>query len=276
MEIPIFRHEAVALFRKVARLVNSTKENVPNYFLTKPSDDAMQFPRHTSSRIVYLLLLAIALTGCGADEKTTEAPANKSQPPPAKNSPFVPVSFQPQANVAVTDLEGLPSGSQNLGGVDYRIDPKLLHLGSSVFPDYPKERTGISVGKTCRAIHFLHSSQGGAFTQPGHPKHENDGVEIGRYVMHYADGSEETFPIIYGRELRGWWDWDNNAPTTNSQIVWTGNNPEAGKYRRKIRLYWAVWENPYPEKPIETIDFVSSGAKAAPFCLAMTLEVPQK
>ncbi len=236
----------------------------------------MQPLLNSSSRMLYLLLLAIGLTGCGSEEKKTEAPGNESKSSAAKSSPFVPVDFQPLANLSLSEMEGLPSGSQKLGGVDYQTGPKLLQLGSRVFADYPKGLTGISVGKTCRAIHFLHSSQGGAFTQPGHSKHENDGVEVGRYVVHYADGTQETFPLVYGQELRGWWDWDNNTPTTNSQIVWTGNNPAAQRNGRKIRLYWAVWENPHPEKPIQTIDFVSSGAKAAPFCLAMTLEVAQK
>ena len=97
-------------------------------------------------------------------------------------------------------------------------------------------------------------------------------MEVGQYVIHYADGTNVAQPLIYGEHLRDWWDWDNNALATNCQTVWTGENAGSKKYGRKIRLYWSVWENPHPEKPVATLDFISANAKAAPFCVAMTLE----
>ena len=151
-----------------------------------------------------------------------------------------------------------------------------MQLGSAIYREFPPAISGIAIGKTCRAIHFLNATQGGGYGQPGHPKHENDGVEVGRYVMHYADGTEAVQPLIYGEHLRGWWDWDDNLPATKSQLVWMGENSAAKKYNRKIRLYWAVWENPHPEKPVKSLDFVSANAKAAPFCVAMTLETHEE
>ncbi len=214
------------------------------------------------------VILLTLLVGCGDSPDKSDAP----KPVESNGASFVPVDFQPQANLPLSEFEGIPAGGQTFEGVNYQIGPKFLQVGSTVFLDYPREIPGIAVDKTCKAIHFLHASQGGAFQRPGHPKHEKDGVPIGRYVVHYADGETETVPIIYGQGLRDAWDWDNNTPAASSKLVWTGDNPKAGKYGRKLRFYWAIWENPHPEKPIATMDFLSANAKAAPFCLAISLE----
>lgn len=212
------------------------------------------------------LLLVLVSLGCSSSKTPSNEDTNSSA-----NGSFIPIDFQSQANQPL--LEGLPSGSQSFEGVNYHIGSQVLQLGSTVYPQFPSQFEGIPVNQTCQAIHFLHTSQGGSYTQKGHPKHEEDGVEIGQYVFHYADGSREIKPIVFGQDLRGAWDWDGNKPTSRSDLVWTGGgNPRAEQYGRKLRFYWAVWENPHPEKPIATLDFVSANKKAAPFCLAISLE----
>ena len=53
------------------------------------------------------------------------------------------------------------------------------------------EVKGIKVGGRGRKLHFLHGVQ-----QAAAP-----GTEVGAYVVHYADGSTERIPIVYGRDL---------------------------------------------------------------------------
>ena len=238
----------------------------------------MSLPRNPGVRLYLAAIVSLILVGCnsgGTAEDGKDGADVVGNAGDSKAFRFVPVNLEPNANRPLSELAGLPTGSQTLEGVDYQIGSKLLQLGSKGSPNFPREITGIPVGDTCQAVHFLHASQGGGFTQPG-PKHEADGVEIGRYVFHYDDGTEQALPLIYSENLRDWWDWDGNPPTTRARLVWTGENPNAGRYGRKIRLYWTVWENPHPEKPVATIDYVSAGAKAAPFCVAMTLEQPLK
>jgi hypothetical protein len=207
--------------------------------------------------------LAVLFTGC--------RPSAESVEPVVQEAPrFAPVELDAWATGKVED--GLPQGVLTFQGVTYKIGPRPLQVGSRSFPAFPKAIEGIAVGQTCRAIHFLHATQGGSYQQPGHAKHENDGVEVGQYVIRYADGTQATQPLIYGEHLRDWWDWDGNPPTAKCQPVWMGEDADSRRNQRKLRLYWAVWENPQPETPVRSIDLVSANAKAAPFCVAVTLE----
>ena len=113
---------------------------------------------------------------------------------------------------------------------------------------------------------------GGAYQQPGHSKHEQDGTLVGRYEVHYKNGVTETIPLVYGEHLRGWWNWDKGRPVTDADLAWTGEHVQAKRYNLEIRLYHMSWVNPRPNEAIAFIDFVSTGAKAAPFCVAMTVE----
>lgn len=229
-----------------------------------------------------LILASLGCSGSGEDAASKSGTAGTPKPaansgPAAKTTKFVPLDVQSLANADrkrpdANDLSSLPAGTQRLDGVEFLVGPKMLQLGSRAFAQYPRRIDGIPVGRTFRVLHVLQSSQGGAFKRKGHPKHEEDGVNIGRYFIHYRDGGSESFPIDYGVHLRGWWNWDKSQPTPQAKIAWLGKNRVAGRYGLRVRLYHASWKNPHPEKTVTSIDFVSANAKAAPFCVAMTLE----
>lgn len=183
-----------------------------------------------------------------------------------------PVSLAEQTNY--TDLLGLPTSPQQFNGVFFSPQPGVIQLSSSIeeYRGFEDSVENITVNRRCDKLHFLHASQGGGYQTPGHDKHEADGVLVGRYVVHYEDGSQEEIPLRYGEELRGWWTWDGGKPTTNCQLAWTGDNPHASQYDQRVRLYHMIWENPHPEKPVASLDFSSAGAKAAPFCVAISTE----
>lgn len=197
-------------------------------------------------------------------------PSTAASETPASNAQAL--DLDPAGRVTVAEYEGTPTGEQRLGGVDFRVGDSAMRVGSRSFPEFPRSASGVAVGRPFRVARFLHATNGGAFQQPGHPKHEVDGVVVGEYVIRYEDGSAETFPLRYGQEVRDWWNWDSSLPTTNSEVVWNGENPDAAKYGVKVRLYKASWLNPHPEKQVATIDLVSANAKAAPVCFAITVD----
>ena len=98
---------------------------------------------------------------------------------------------------------------------------------------------------------------------------------IGNYQVHYVDGSQETIPIVCGKDVRDWWSNDT-SPVTLGQVVWVGRNKAVTAKGRDhyLRLYMTVWENPYSEKTVASLDYVSAMTKAGPFCVAITVEMP--
>ena len=102
-----------------------------------------------------------------------------------------------------------------------------------------------------------------------------DGVQVGSYVLHYADGERRELPIVYGRDLANWWFWGipkSSIESGGAVAAWVGQKPEAAKNGAGICLYKSTRENPRPDVELVSIDFVSSMSFAAPFLVALTVE----
>lgn len=202
-------------------------------------------------------------------------------PPADITRKFEPISFGELANQRLDEnlhdaregnrLEMLP-GEQTLGGVNFKVEPKFMCLGGKqgTSSSFPARIDGIPVRKKCERLHFLHATGWKA------PK---DGTPIGHYEIHYADGTIEMAKIVYGVDVRDWWNTDNTAAVDDGRMVWTGSNPavmQPNSAASGIRLFMSTWENPRPDVAIESIDFVSyQGTECAPFCVAMTIDNPR-
>ena len=124
---------------------------------------------------------------------------------------------------------------------------------------YPFEETGIKIGQKADAIHFLASCRWGR---------EKRGTEVASFVMHYKDGSSETRQVKFFDDIADWLAEPTDNPFDAAQIGWQVTDKN-GKYMNLSEL---VWKNPHPDKTIQTIDFISAKAKAAPFLVGITLE----
>ena len=132
-------------------------------------------------------------------------------------------------------------------------------------PDLPQAVKGIAVQARGRVLHFLHSTQGGA---------DVDDKLIGAYVIHYADGSIEQAPIVYGRDITNWWHRDPGRRITRAKPAWTGLNDMTEQHARpglQVRLFDMAWTNPHPEKEIASLDVLSAGKECDPFLVAVTV-----
>lgn len=191
---------------------------------------------------------------------------------------FTFVDLQPQANVKLADnlsrtLEGnhlgnVPQGEQKLGGTRWQIGEKFIHLRGQNVPDLPEKVEGIKVDASFDQLHILHSTEYGE----GMEVPFAESTEIGAYVVHYADKSTEKIPIVYGEDLRDWWDWPDRTSLKRANVAWTGTNPAAESAQRQIRLFSVTWTNPHPDRTVATIDFQSSNTDCDPFLVALTLE----
>jgi hypothetical protein len=129
------------------------------------------------------------------------------------------------------------------------------------------------VGRKLDRLHLLHATVNGAFGMFGDPLFVTDSTKIGYYTVHYADESTQTIPVIYGEDVRDWWNLDESKEVPRAKIAWTGENDFANRFNTKLRLYHGVWENPMPDVAVTRIDFVSTNNTAcAPFCVALTAE----
>jgi hypothetical protein len=159
-------------------------------------------------------------------------------------------------------LEGLPHGVRALpgtAGVEFDLRG-AIRVGDT----YPDSVEGIPVGQKCRRLHFLQA--GG-----GPPELEPDNTQVASYVLHYADGSREEIPVLYGRDLRTWVVKSDSADIHGAKVAWTGNHSTHGA----IRIFMQTRDNPHPDKELESVDFVSKKTKCVPILFGITIEQEQ-
>lgn len=198
---------------------------------------------------------------------------------------FAFIDLEPHMNFKLTDdlstgragnnLSALPMGEQTLEGISFKIGPGLLQIASTELTTMPEKIDGIAVGRTFAKLHILHGTNfGGGLNKPGDDWYVQDGTLIGKYLVHYEDGSSETIPIVYGEDVRDWWYVDGEAEPSKGKVVWRGENDAASKFGAHLRLYVSTWVNPKPDKKVKHIEFVSrkNDTPAAPFCLSMSVQ----
>jgi hypothetical protein len=162
------------------------------------------------------------------------------------------------------DLNRLPIGLHRLGETYFRIGEKMIHLRGGIHPDLAQAVKGIEVKARGRVLHFLHATEG----------RSAPGTLIGAYVAHYADGTSERIPIVYGRSLVDWLTFPRSTEEpTEAKVAWTGSTDSTDRNPGfKVRLFDMTWTNPHPEKEIAAIDVISAAKECDPFLVALTLE----
>ncbi|HUG90164.1 MAG TPA: hypothetical protein VML55_04995 [Planctomycetaceae bacterium] len=166
-------------------------------------------------------------------------------------------------------------GEHTFDRIKFRIGKGVMQLGSTVYTEKPEQVEGIAVGRKFAKLHILHATAfGGGPNTPGTEWHVEDDTRIGEYVIHYEDKTSETVPIVFGKDVRDWWVGEDEKAPSRSRVVWTGDNPQANRFRCRLRLYLSTWENPEPGKRIASIDYIGrkNDTPAAPFCVAITGE----
>ena len=158
------------------------------------------------------------------------------------------------------------------------IDPKknnnracivLTNVGKSLLEQVVRSNNldlekveGIKVDKKVISLHFLHTDIRNYLT---------DANKIGEYVINYEDGRRIRVPIREGNELKMWWEPSKDVPNAKLAIAFPHPHPEVALPEIKVGFWNMEWENPYPEKLLKTIDFVSSGQYGrSPVLIAIT------
>ncbi|RME90809.1 MAG: hypothetical protein D6766_12740 [Verrucomicrobia bacterium] len=205
--------------------------------------------------------------------KTRARPAHPIPPRPPEAdarqldlTPFYNASLEDdwhQGNLS-NSLAGLPAGVQTLDGVQFDVRGVVQLAGRAQIREsrarFPHEVRGIPVGRKARRIHFLHATGWSAPLD----------TTVGRYVIHYANGGSRTILLLYGRDLADWYGPPDREEGDELRVAWRA--PARGSSPGELRLYHLAWDNPLPEQPIESIDFISALNDPAPFVVAITVE----
>lgn len=167
-------------------------------------------------------------------------------------------------------LAALGNGRRELRNVPFDIHGVVQLQGTEWKQrgyNFPESIKGIHVALTGRKIHLLHANS--AFADPS-------GTTVANFVLHYLDGDQADYAIRQGVEVLDWWEWPR-APikrpsSTNTVVAWTGSNPASEHQGARVRLFDTAFNNPHPEKEIQSVDYISAMAGSAPFMVALTIE----
>jgi|GEM_PF-1685500 len=155
------------------------------------------------------------------------------------------------------DMRTVKPGLKTLIGIPFDlIDPRtnggraVLVMKSNHFPDGPQDVT-VPVNHKAASVYFLHAS---AWTQ---------GL-VATYIVHFADGSSLNIPIRAKEEINDWWGPVNGPEYRVALVVPNAVNDDMG-------MVAFGWNNPYPDKVIQSLEFKSADGEAIPILAAVTL-----
>lgn len=161
-------------------------------------------------------------------------------------------------------LEDVPWDTRSFCGIpcdliryDSNGDRSCIMLNSkSLKEKLPAEVTGIPVNQKVKNLYFFHTSAWSELVPPG--------TEVMSYKLRYADGTVVSVPICNRIEIGNWWDVKKpQSPTAYP----------AWKNRKKRGFYVYGWENPHPEKTLQSIDIVSSNTPVITAVVAVSAEL---
>jgi RNA polymerase sigma factor (sigma-70 family) len=252
---------------KVAALAEGVLKTM---FLTKLKTPALCI------LLAALVMVGVALVGMQSPPANAQA-ANQSgekQNAPDRDTGAAYLDLQPLANQKLQEtfrgaqfqgnnLAELKADKQTLEGLKFNVGESMIYLANERLKDQlPEKVEGIKVGARIAKLHILH---GTAYIA-------DEETTIANYIVHYADKSDETIEVAYGKDVRDWWYHDGDPEPTRGKVAWRGSNAAAKTLDCSLWLFSQSWLNPHPDKVVVSIDCVSTVTTAAPFVVAMTVE----
>ena len=167
------------------------------------------------------------------------------------------------------NLTSLPQGVVRLDGVDWDLRG-LITTGrreTTAFRSWvagPRVE-GIPVRRRANTLHFLHALW---FLEAS----PNDSRSVGRYRLHYADGSSADLELRSGVDIAPWLSRGAGAAPDAAKKAWEGTLPGLERNMGTPRLYHRAYPNPHPDLEIVSFDLIADGDAAVPFVVALTVE----
>lgn len=165
------------------------------------------------------------------------------------------------------NYDGVEPGIHHINKQDWDLRGVVLMTGRSLnnfYLQYPEKIESIPIGSKASKIHFLHGC-----LWPGYPDEA-----IGTYIVHYANGTHQSIPLIYEKNIANVCNKPSQITVSNVEqatLVEIPKNHERNNSKTNLSYHFA-WENPHPELIIDHIDVQSLRKDSAPILLGITLE----
>lgn len=176
-----------------------------------------------------------------------------------------PTTAVPWINKNGHELIGIPMGAQEFQGVQFDVMNPALNqgrccLGLAQDPRYVQEAS-VPVHAKAASLYLLHVAGGSEVT-------------VGVLTMRYKDGSSYAQYIESGKNIGGPYEpkdsrYNMEGPRTEDKlrVAWTRTTKDI----LELGIYVAGFENPHPEREIESIHFQAGVGNSIWMVLAATL-----
>jgi hypothetical protein len=167
----------------------------------------------------------------------------------------------------IKPVNDLPSGKQMFKGVPFDLANSAenngknciaLHAVASPYPFKPtpfiQDKAVVRIQGNFSHLYFLHALS-----------YNWTSTDTGQYIVYYQDGKKETIPLTDGVNISSW-PATPPRPLSHARPVWRGIVPGP----EEATIYLADWENPFPEKTIEKVEFTLGKSTAIPVLIALT------
>ena len=151
------------------------------------------------------------------------------------------------------DLQIMPSGTQAFAGVIYEIEPdhgtihpNVITLAGRQSEVEDEHVTGIPIGRKADFLAFLHT----AFIRGEQRK---EALDIAEYIVNYADGSSVRIPLTTSRNIE-YWSRPVPEDLPEAEVAYALPTRLRRDHIAWSQLYSFEWENPHPDRLIETVD----------------------
>ncbi|MEM6430588.1 MAG: glycoside hydrolase family 20 zincin-like fold domain-containing protein [Deinococcota bacterium] len=158
------------------------------------------------------------------------------------------------------DMRALVEASQEdtfrLAGVRFALGPVISLQGRHRRVVNDPEQVRLTLNRPAARLALLHTSGWSS---------ADTGDDIGRYVVHYEDGSSTPIPLFYNVNISAWTELEVTAISLGQ--VWRGQAPNG----LGVSADLLMWDNPFPERNISHIEFMSANTMANPMLLGLTV-----
>lgn len=161
-----------------------------------------------------------------------------------------------------------PKGDQVFQGIPFNARGMVMLSGRSLaaIKNFPLQKS-ISEVPVNRKFEQLHLLQGAAFRA-------ERGTVLAHARIDYADGTWELLPIAYGVHTADLWRSCFEPPVelaANSRLGWVAIPPAVVGGGLSTRMFLTSFDNPHPDRMVETVSVQSTDAVASVIVVGITV-----